>query len=64
MRIRAIWMPCFPGTTIDRPVPVYAKEADSGFHELFRMMEDGLFYELGITLPRLVGSPQRQCRMR
>jgi hypothetical protein len=49
----------FSRTAFDLPTVAYAKEADAGFHELFRLMEDGLFYDLGIGLPSLVWVPSR-----
>ncbi|MFQ5796701.1 MAG: FHIPEP family type III secretion protein [Candidatus Bipolaricaulia bacterium] len=43
---------------MDEPISVHAPEMDSKVRELFGMMADGLFYELGIRVPdiRLIAS--------
>jgi hypothetical protein len=46
-----------PGTEIQTPLSVYAKQLDPSLQDLFRSVEQTLFYELGIQLPDLVWVP-------
>jgi hypothetical protein len=46
-----------PGQAIHAPLSVYADESDASLGDLFRFVEQDLFYDLGILVPDLVWVP-------
>lgn len=51
-----------PGAPLGAPFSVHAASIDDRFKESFRMMADGLFYQLGVRAPWLDWVPNREMR--